>query len=64
MPTAASPAAADPRSAARSRPLGAGVPALPAILLGRLIIGTAGFSHLDAVHEAAHDSRHSNAFGH
>jgi|TARA_Y100000588_G_C13752802_1_gene710465 cobalt transporter subunit CbtB len=37
-------------------------PALLALLLGAfLIIGT-GFAHSDAIHSAAHDSRHSFAF--
>ena len=33
-----------------------------AILLGVFIIGAAGFSHIDVVHNAAHDTRHSNGF--
>jgi cobalt transporter subunit CbtB len=33
-----------------------------AIMFGVFIIGFAGFSHIDAVHNAAHDTRHSNAF--
>jgi cobalt transporter subunit CbtB len=33
-----------------------------AILLGVFIIGVVGFSHIDVVHNAAHDTRHSNAF--
>jgi cobalt transporter subunit CbtB len=33
-----------------------------AIALGTLIIGIAGFSQLDAVHNAAHDTRHSIGF--
>ena len=36
--------------------------ALMAILLGVFIIGIVGFSHIDVVHNAAHDTRHSNAF--
>jgi len=37
-------------------------PALLALLLGAfLIIGT-GFAYSDAIHNAAHDSRHSFAF--
>jgi len=31
-------------------------------LLGFFIVGFVGFSHLDAVHNAAHDYRHSMAF--
>ena len=35
---------------------------LLAMALGLFIVGVAGFSHLDVVHNAAHDMRHSNAF--
>lgn len=31
-------------------------------LLGLFIVGFVGFSHLDVVHNAAHDTRHSLAF--
>ena len=30
--------------------------------LGIFVIGVVGFSHIDAVHNAAHDYRHSMAF--
>ena len=33
-----------------------------AILLGVFVIGVVGFSHIEVVHNAAHDTRHSNAF--
>ena len=33
-----------------------------AALLGTFIIGFVGFSHIDVVHNAAHDYRHSMAF--
>jgi cobalt transporter subunit CbtB len=36
--------------------------ALFAVMLGLFVVGFAGFSQLDAVHNAAHDTRHSNAF--
>ncbi len=36
--------------------------AVLAIALGLFIVGMVGFSHIDAVHNAAHDVRHSNAF--
>ena len=36
--------------------------AVLAMALGLFIIGVVGFSHIDAVHNAAHDVRHSNAF--
>ncbi|MBN9233711.1 MULTISPECIES: CbtB domain-containing protein [Phyllobacteriaceae] len=31
-------------------------------LLGIFIVGFTGFSHIEAVHNAAHDARHSMAF--
>jgi cobalt transporter subunit CbtB len=33
-----------------------------AMVLGIFIVGMVGFSHIDVVHNAAHDVRHSNAF--
>jgi cobalt transporter subunit CbtB len=33
-----------------------------AALLGLFVVGFAGFSHISAVHNAAHDVRHSLAF--
>lgn len=33
-----------------------------AVMFGIFTIGMVGFSHIDAVHNAAHDVRHSNAF--
>jgi cobalt transporter subunit CbtB len=33
-----------------------------AIIFGIFIIGVVGFSHIDIVHNAAHNTRHSNAF--
>ncbi|MCB1443977.1 MAG: CbtB-domain containing protein [Methyloceanibacter sp.] len=38
------------------------VPVFMAALLGIFIIGGVGFSHIEAVHNAAHDYRHSMAF--
>ncbi len=35
---------------------------LTAIVLGLFIVGFVGFSHVEAVHNAAHDTRHANAF--
>jgi cobalt transporter subunit CbtB len=35
---------------------------LLAMALGLFIIGMIGFSHIDVIHNAAHDVRHSNAF--
>lgn len=37
------------------------LPALAAILLGIALIGLAGFAHIDAIHDGAHDARHSAA---
>jgi len=36
--------------------------ALMAMVFGAFLVGTAGFSHMEIVHNAAHDTRHSNAF--
>ena len=36
--------------------------AIFAVMLGLSVVGFAGFSHLDAIHDAAHDTRHSNSF--
>lgn len=38
------------------------VAAVSAIFLGAFLVYFAGFSHIDAVHNAAHDTRHSSAF--
>lgn len=35
---------------------------LMAMVLGVFVVGMVGFSHIDVVHNAAHDVRHSNAF--
>lgn len=36
--------------------------AISAMFLGACLVYFAGFSHIDAVHNAAHDTRHSAAF--
>ena len=36
--------------------------AVMAMVLGVFVIGMVGFSHIDVIHNAAHDVRHSNAF--
>jgi cobalt transporter subunit CbtB len=36
--------------------------AVMAMVLGLFVVGMVGFSHIDVVHNAAHDARHSNAF--
>ncbi|APC18684.1 cobalt transporter [Pseudomonas frederiksbergensis] len=38
------------------------VAAIGASILGACLVYFAGFSHIDAVHNAAHDTRHSSAF--
>lgn len=38
------------------------VAAVGAAVLGAFLVYFAGFSHIDAVHNAAHDTRHSAAF--
>lgn len=38
------------------------LPALAAAFLGVFFIWGVGFSHIEAVHNAAHDTRHANAF--
>ncbi len=38
------------------------IPIFAALLLGIFIVGGVGFSHIEAVHNAAHDYRHSMAF--
>ena len=35
---------------------------IAAMLLGSMFIGLIGFSHIEVVHNAAHDTRHSSAF--
>lgn len=38
------------------------VQAFAAMALGLIIVGMVGFSHIEVFHNAAHDTRHSNAF--
>ncbi len=38
------------------------LPTFAALLLGAFIVGGVGFSHIAAVHNAAHDYRHSMGF--
>jgi cobalt transporter subunit CbtB len=56
------PASAATRYEALGRRASAVVQAVAAMLLGALVIGVAGFSHLDVMHNAAHDTRHANGF--
>jgi cobalt transporter subunit CbtB len=50
------------QAASLTRKAGILVQAALAILLGALVIGVAGFSQLEVVHNAAHDTRHANGF--
>lgn len=61
MPTSSS-TTSHPIPAAAARPVSVAAQAALAIVLGALIVGIAGFSPLQAIHNAAHDTRHSNAF--
>ncbi len=38
------------------------VQAALAMALGLFVVGVVGFSHISAIHNAAHDVRHANAF--
>jgi len=57
-------------STAVAQPAGASAPARiqavgaasAAALLGLVLLWGVGFSHIDAIHNAAHDTRHSNGF--
>lgn len=42
--------------------LGILLPALFAALLGGILIWGVGFSHIEVLHNAAHDTRHSTGF--
>ena len=48
-----------PVAASRSS---AALQAVLAMALGLFVVFMVGFSHIDAVHNATHDVRHSNAF--
>jgi cobalt transporter subunit CbtB len=49
-------------AAVGGRSVATALPAVLAILLGLLVVGVAGFSPLEVIHNAAHDTRHSNGF--
>ena len=49
-------------AAVAGKSVAAALSPLLAILLGLLIVGVSGFSHLEAIHNAAHDTRHSSGF--
>ena len=45
-----------------TRQVGRLAQSLMAMTLGLFIVGVVGFSHVDVIHNAAHDVRHCNAF--
>ena len=49
-------------AAAATRQVGRLSQSLMAMVLGLFVVGMVGFSHIDVLHNAAHDVRHSNAF--
>ena len=55
-----------PSASAVQPPLAVAAPrvlqAAMAVCLGLFVVGFVGFSHLEIVHNAAHDTRHANAF--
>ena len=56
------PEAAKPASAVAALTLSRAIPIFAAALLGMFIVGGVGFSHIEAVHHASHDYRHSMSF--
>jgi cobalt transporter subunit CbtB len=54
--------ATKPANALAVLTLSRAAPIFAAALLGLVIVGGVGFSHLEAVHNAAHDYRHSMSF--
>jgi cobalt transporter subunit CbtB len=55
-------AAAQPASVSAPARIQAVSAASAAALLGLVLLWGVGFSHIDAVHNAAHDTRHSSGF--
>ncbi|MCB5203448.1 CbtB-domain containing protein [Neorhizobium sp. T786] len=49
-------------AATASVPASKFIPLSMSAFLGLFIVGFVGFSHMEAVHNAAHDTRHSLAF--
>lgn len=52
----------DPRAGSAQAARAAALPVFFAALLGVFLIWGVGFSHSTALHNAGHDTRHSNAF--
>ncbi len=52
----------DAKEAVAALTLSRVIPIFAAALLGLFIVGGVGFSHIEALHNAAHDYRHSMSF--
>ena len=50
------------QTAAPPRRLSVAAQAMMVMMFGVFLVGTAGFSHMDVMHKAGHDTRHSNGF--
>ena len=50
------------KSVSQPRRLSAAAQAMMVMLFGVFLVGTAGFSHMEIMHNAGHDTRHSNGF--
>lgn len=50
------------QTAAQPRRLSVAAQALMVMFFGVFLVGTAGFSHMEVMHNAGHDTRHSNGF--
>ena len=62
QPSKTLPASAQPTSEGVTTRAGVIIQAAAAIALGVFVIGMVGFSQASVLHNAAHDTRHSNAF--
>ena len=50
------------QTTAQPRRLSVAAQAVMAMLFGVFLVGTAGFSQMEVLHNAGHDTRHSNGF--
>ena len=50
------------QATAQPRRLSVAAQAMMVMLFGVFLVGTAGFSHMEVMHNAGHDTRHSNGF--
>ena len=55
-------AATTASSGVTARKAGLAVQAVLAMMLGAITMTIAGFSHLEVIHNAAHDTRHASGF--